>query len=860
MLAAATLVMTVTAAVSAAERPFDRDGAISGVTITPDHRTIVYVERLSDSTRIVAVDQSAADTRVITEVAADDVSQLQAFDDRVVFLRDRDGVISLWAVDVAGGEAEQLSGDLVAGGDVISYRKQGDTVAYRADGNSNERFDIYVAPLGGGAAQRVSGDLAGNTDPDYNLTTDGSHVVFEPEEGGLLSVDVDDLTTIVVEDGAVGPVRATENHIAYTIKVGNTAAEVRTLGEDGTDRRTRTSDEGNPNVLSNLSNAVLVEDGAGDFLVGRLTGIGSGGDSLWRIPIAGPGDLARLTPSLSSTLSPDNLMVIGDHVVVRTVNIKSSLFAAPLEPAPDQTVELRPPAESDGVKAVMPGPDDDTVLFTSDSLEAGEQQWHLAPLDGSSPAVILTDAPRGAATRDRNTEALTADGDLVYVARRDDDAAIIQVPVDGGPDDEEVLVADTEGPIFAMADGSIMGIGSSRGVMEVVPGRVSGLRATAGDGEIALAWTAPTDDGGKPVTGFLIDVIAGGKIVASTTSTTPSVTVDGLTNGQPVTARVRAENKRAEGLTRTSNRVIPVDRGVIRLAGENRFGTGAAVATNAFPDPVKSVYVATGRGFADALTGGPLAARGGAPIVLVNTNDLPQESADELARLAPEQVVILGGLVAVSGAVEDAITKATGVVPDRIAGGSRFSTAAAIAAEFPVERDVFVAVGRNFPDALAGSALAAARDVPILLTEQDELPDATVDAITRLRPTTITILGGEAVVSKDVEAELALLAKNVVRLAGTNRFATAAAIADEFIAPVGSAYLATGRNFPDALTGAAAAARGGNPLLLTEVDRVPDEIAGALKRLEPVQIVILGGEVAVSKDVETAVAAFLRAV
>jgi putative cell wall-binding protein len=70
---------------------------------------------------------------------------------------------------------------------------------------------------------------------------------------------------------------------------------------------------------------------------------------------------------------------------------------------------------------------------------------------------------------------------------------------------------------------------------------------------------------------------------------------------------------------------------------------------------------------------------------------------------------------------------------------------------------VYIAVGTNFPDALAGAAQAAASGSPILLTPSNALPADVVAEITRLEPYAIVILGGTAVISQAVESQLKTL-------------------------------------------------------------------------------------------------------
>lgn len=94
---------------------------------------------------------------------------------------------------------------------------------------------------------------------------------------------------------------------------------------------------------------------------------------------------------------------------------------------------------------------------------------------------------------------------------------------------------------------------------------------------------------------------------------------------------------------------------------------------------------------------------------------------------------------------------------------------------------VYVATGRNFPDALAGANLAATVGAPMLTVEPDlPVPDATVTALRALDPDRIVVFGGPAAVSQAVRGALVEFARSgsVTRIEGFDRHATAAAIAD----------------------------------------------------------------------------------
>jgi putative cell wall-binding protein len=292
---------------------------------------------------------------------------------------------------------------------------------------------------------------------------------------------------------------------------------------------------------------------------------------------------------------------------------------------------------------------------------------------------------------------------------------------------------------------------------------------------------------------------------------------------------------------------------VRRLSGPNRYATAAVISASTF-SAASTVYTATGENFPDALAGGPAAAREKAPILLLQRNAVPQETLNELGRLRPTKIVVLGGSAAVTDAVVAQLaTKATGGA-ERRAAGDRYGTAATIsAATFPAGVPVaYVATGAGFPDALAGGAAAAARGGPVLLTAPNTLPGVTADELRRLRPASITILGGTTSVSAEVEAQLRAFSSSVQRLAGSDRYATAARVSAATFAPARpDVFLATGANFPDALAGGPAAGVGGGPLLLVQRTCIPPVVRAEIDRLAPNRITILGGTGAVGASVES---------
>lgn len=297
---------------------------------------------------------------------------------------------------------------------------------------------------------------------------------------------------------------------------------------------------------------------------------------------------------------------------------------------------------------------------------------------------------------------------------------------------------------------------------------------------------------------------------------------------------------------------------VDRLSGPDRFATAAAVSEDTFPNGARTAYVATGLEFADALAAGVVAARANAPVLLTLPDVLPDPTAEELERLEPGRVVIVGGEGAVTSALESAISAAAGGAEvERIAGANRFDTAAQLALDAfsPASTHrVYVATGQGFADALAGVPAAFSERAPLILVAESGLPAEARDAIEALAPDEIVIVGGTGAIDRSVEDELRDLTERVSRVQGSgdlprDRFGTAAAVSQRAFAEASTLYIATGLSFPDALAGGPAAALNGGSLFLVATDAVIPDTVEEIVRLNPREIKVLGGTSAVGDAV-----------
>jgi hypothetical protein len=288
---------------------------------------------------------------------------------------------------------------------------------------------------------------------------------------------------------------------------------------------------------------------------------------------------------------------------------------------------------------------------------------------------------------------------------------------------------------------------------------------------------------------------------------------------------------------------------VTRLAGQDRIATALATSKDTFTKAgsASAAVLANARTFADALTGVPLAARTGGPLLLTDADQLDGRVADELRRvLRPDATVyLLGGTAALSDHIADQLG-AAGMPVVRYGGANRFETATMIAEQGLGSPEVVLEVtGLSFPDALAGGAAAAEVDAAILLTdgETQSLPTARYLA---LHPGARRYALGGPAASADPTAR---------SLVGSDRYATAVLVAREFFAKPSVVGLASGLRFPDALAGGAnIAAHSGPMLLATPGAPLPQPLVDYIRAATIDHALLYGGSLVLSDQVAYAIA------
>lgn len=187
---------------------------------------------------------------------------------------------------------------------------------------------------------------------------------------------------------------------------------------------------------------------------------------------------------------------------------------------------------------------------------------------------------------------------------------------------------------------------------------------------------------------------------------------------------------------------------VERIGGKTRYETAALIAKKITSD---RAVVSNGQNFPDVLSVSPYAAKNGIPILLTRTGTLPAETKAALA--GKDSTIVTGGTSAVSNAVMAQLPGAK-----RYGGTSRYDTGKLINQGLPMgKQKAFIATGTNFPDALAGSVLAAKKDAPILLTAANSIPSPTKSLLPSYPA--YSIFGSKGAITPNVKFEVDLQLK-----------------------------------------------------------------------------------------------------
>lgn len=194
---------------------------------------------------------------------------------------------------------------------------------------------------------------------------------------------------------------------------------------------------------------------------------------------------------------------------------------------------------------------------------------------------------------------------------------------------------------------------------------------------------------------------------------------------------------------------------------------------------------------------------------------------------------------------------------DEIYGEDRFLTAIEISKLTNASDTVILAVGTDFPDALAAGPLAYALNAPILLTRQNGISESTLKEIQRREATNVILLGGPSAISDSVITSLEKIGiKQIRRISGNDRYLTAVAVGEELLKSQShleyetkEVVLVNGNQFADALASGSMASSRGLPILLTNGKTIHKDVERFLDENSIELVHVVGGPVVISDEV-----------
>lgn len=228
---------------------------------------------------------------------------------------------------------------------------------------------------------------------------------------------------------------------------------------------------------------------------------------------------------------------------------------------------------------------------------------------------------------------------------------------------------------------------------------------------------------------------------------------------------------------------------VVKMTGSDRYDTATKISQMGWKTGADTVVIVNGneKHMVDGLSATPLASVNDAPVLLSNNGKLPSDTVQELKRLKPKKVYIIGGTTSVPATVVNSIKNTvSNVNVTRIGGSTRYETSLAIAKEIDKTNDVskiFVSGGNGEVDALSIASVAGKAKAPIILTDVNKVDSNVYNFIKSENVGDAYFIGGEKRISdKTINQINQVVSKDVSknRIAGNTRKDTNAKVIEKF--------------------------------------------------------------------------------
>ncbi|ENZ9536402.1 cell wall-binding protein Cwp10 [Clostridioides difficile] len=294
---------------------------------------------------------------------------------------------------------------------------------------------------------------------------------------------------------------------------------------------------------------------------------------------------------------------------------------------------------------------------------------------------------------------------------------------------------------------------------------------------------------------------------------------------------------------------------VKKLKGADRFETAIKISQSGWTKS-DTVVIVNGedKSMVDGLTATPLASVKNSPILLSSNEKLPQKTVEELKRLNPSKVVVIGGNNSMPNSVVEAIKAVNSKISvQRIGGDTRYQTSINIAKEIDKTNNVsklYIGAGNGEADSLSIASLAGKEKTPIVLTQKDGVDNEAEQFIKSNKVSNIYFIGGvEKISNKAIEQVGKIANKDISnnRVAGQTRQETNAKVIDKFYSQskLDGVVVANQDKLIDALAVGPLAAKNNSPVILA-TNTLDKSQESSLKGTNSSKLFEVGGGIASS--------------
>ncbi|MFS3915053.1 SpoIID/LytB domain-containing protein [Bacillus australimaris] len=253
-----------------------------------------------------------------------------------------------------------------------------------------------------------------------------------------------------------------------------------------------------------------------------------------------------------------------------------------------------------------------------------------------------------------------------------------------------------------------------------------------------------------------------------------------------------------------------------RYDGKNRYEVANSIASAGWKNP-STVVIVSRDAFDHAISVSPLAYKLGAPILYTNIEKLTKTTENQLKKMKPDNILIVGNTKSISTAAEKSIKKYGKV--RRISGKDKFEISQKIAKEMGNYKQAVVVGGNSFMNGIAIASYASRKGYPILLTKKDSIP-------TYKMPSKVIIIGSTKSTGQKVENQIKKTSQ-VTRISGANRYELSVNIIKKLNINADKVYLAKASSYIYAMPLSQLAAKSNSTVVYVK----PDSVTASLKAL-----------------------------